>query len=345
MNMKKTLLVLLTLATLLMNFSCSEKKDNTLSLAISPYQDIAMIVNIKNLNLEKKYKVNVNLYTMNWEDILPAVASYGKTVDVGFGGLTEYLTKVEKINKNTDDPLLFIYPLYIYRGGGFIAFNKDVPVLNAGDLNDKAKVKQFFKYKIGAQKSSLYDMLLYNLARSNRIDYKSINIIDTPMDQGLLATRGGDLDIASAGLTQITEAKKFDGRLVLNMDDMGFADVTGFICKKSVLEKKRAEIDFLIKMWFECVDYVFEDIDKNSYNSLIYLDKNAATKYSLQGYKAALNQEYFPKTIVETEENIISEKGKYSYKKISEYVINYLVSNNIVTKKPEIPNFIKVDEM
>lgn len=311
-------------------------------MAISPYQDIAMIVNIENLGLENRYNTSVKLVTLSWEDILPAVASTGRTVDVGFGGLAEYLTKVNNINEGSDDPLLFVYPLYIYRGGGFISFSDNVPVLSEQDLSDSSLVMRFFENNIGAQKSSLYDMLLFNLARNNGVDYKKLRIIDTPMDLGLLATQNGDLDIASAGLTQISEAKKQGGRIVLNMDDMGFADVTGLICKKSVYEEKQRQIVNLIKMWFDCVDYVLTDIDKNSVFSLKYLDQNAATKYTLDGYKSALSIEYFPRSVDEMRENVISDKGLYSYKKISEYVINYLLVNDFVDKRPDVPEFIEV---
>lgn len=320
--------------------SCNWWKKETLTVAISPYQDIAMIVNIKNLQLEKKYNTQVDLQTMNWEDIVPAVASSGKTVDVGFGSLVEYLTKSNNINKDTKDPLLFIYPAYIYKGGGFISFNNDVPVINSTNLDNDSIVTSFLNNKIGAQKNSLYEMLLYSLAKKNNVDIKHLKIFDTPMNDGLLATQNGSLQISSAGLTQITEALKQNGRVVLTMEDLGFADVTGFICKKSVWDKKKNEIENLIKMWFECVDYVMTDIDKNSKFSLKYLDEKAATKYTLEQYKTALSQEYFPRSVDEATKEIVSDSGKFSYQRISNDVSDYLLTNKIVDKKPTTPQFI-----
>lgn len=328
------------LATILLLSSCNWSKKEKLTVAISPYQDIAMIVNIENLGLEKKYNTEVDLQTMNWEDIVPAIASSGRTVDIGFGSLVEYLTKANNINKDTKDPLLFIYPAYIYKGGGFITFNQNIPIINSTNNNDSSLVKSFLQNKIGAQKNSLYEMLLFNLARKNNVSYKDLKIFDTPMNDGLLATQKGSLDISSAGLTQITEALKNNGRVVLTMDDMGFADVTGFICKKSTLDKKRKQIEDLIHMWFDCVSYVMNDIDNNSKFSLNYLDQKAATKYTLEQYKTALSQEYFPLNIDEATKEIIFEGGKFSYKRISEDVIEYLLNNKIVEAKPTIPEFI-----
>src|SRR5689334_2638759 len=74
--------------------SCNSNENNKpLKLAISPYQDLAMIENIKNLDLEKKYNTKVDLVTLPWEEIISAIGSSGETVDIGFASYIEYLTK------------------------------------------------------------------------------------------------------------------------------------------------------------------------------------------------------------------------------------------------------------
>jgi hypothetical protein len=329
-------ILILCLSLFLFN-SCN--KENKLKVAISPYQDIAMIVNIPNLNLDKKYDLNIELLTMNWEDILPAISSAGMTADIGFGSLTEYLTKVNNLNENSKDPVLFIYPAYIYKGGGFITFKNDIPVINNTNLINENDINTFFNNKIGAQKNSIYEMMLFSLAKRNHIEIKTLKLFDIPMNEGLLATQNGSLDITSAGLTQITEAFKNKGRIILTMDDLGFADITGFICKKSIYETRKKDIDNFLKMWFECVDFVMQDIEKNSKVSLDYLDKKAATKYTLEQYKTALSQEYFPRNMQEVDKNIISDKGKFNYNRISDDIIDYLISNNIINKQPLKPVF------
>lgn len=324
--------------------SCQKTPDNepSITVAIAPYQDIAMIVNIQNLGLEKKYGVKVNLNTMAWEDIPPAIGSAGQTADIGFGSLIEYINKERNLNTSGDDPILFIYPAYVFKGGAFVTFKQDVPILSPQTINNPDVVKNFLGRKIGAQKNSVYEMMIFSLARRNGTDIKTLNIIDTPLDNGILAAQGGSLDIAEAGLTQITEAKKQGGKVVLNMEDLGFADITGFICKKSTLEKKRPEIEKLIKMWFESVQFVMSDLDKNSSYSLAYLDKNASTKYTLQQYKEALSQEYFPVSVEEANQNIISDTGKYSYKRISEDVRQYIIQVKNNNQPSNVPTFIKI---
>lgn len=243
----------------------------------------------------------------------------------------------------SQDPVLFIYPAYIFKGGGFITFNKDVPKLTTDNIYDSSTVNSFFNNKIGAQKNSVYEMMLFSLAKRNNINTKDLTIYDTPLNDGLLASQNGSVDIASAGLTQITEALKNKGRVVLTMDDLGFADITGFICKKSTLEKREKEVKALLKMWFDCVDFVMQDIENNSKWSLEYLNQKAATQYTFEQYKTALSQEYFPISIKEAQNVIISNKGLFSYERISEEIISYLVDNEIISKNPPLPKFINVE--
>jgi ABC-type nitrate/sulfonate/bicarbonate transport system substrate-binding protein len=342
--MKKQITTGLSLALMLtvcLIFSCRDAvKTEPLKVAISPYQDLAMFVNIDNLGLEKKYGTDLDLLTMNWENILPALASSGNSIDVGFGSLAEFLTKENNINKGVKDSLVFIYPAYVFKGGGFVTYKKDIPVITAGNLSDKATIQKFLSSKIGTQKNSVYDMMVYSLAKRNSIDPASIKLFNTTLNDGILATKNGSLDIASAGLTQITEAQKENGRVVLTMESMGFADITGFVCKQSTLKAKRKQIEDMLHMWFYCVAYVMKDLDKNSKASLAYLDQKAATKYTLDQYKTALSQEYFPLTAAEANSSMISADGKFSYQRISSDMVAYLLTNKIITDTPRIPVFI-----
>ena len=323
--------------------SCSTRH-RRIRVAISPYQDIAMIVNIKNLELEKKYGTSVKLYSMNWEDILPSVASVGKGVDMGFGSLTEYLTKYANLNKNTKDPVLFIYPAYIYKGGGFMTFNGEIPEINRETIVNDTLVREFLSYKIGAQKNSIYEMIIYSLAKRAGVPFSDIRLFDIQLNDGFLASQGKNpaIDITSVGLTQITEGMKHNGRLVLEIEDAGFADITGFICKNSIYDKYSKDVENVIRMWFDCTSYVLADIEDNSEYSRRYLDEKAATKYSLEQYQTALSQEYFPLSIEEAKAQIISDTGRFSYSRISSDIIDYLHDNQIVTDQIPLPEFIKL---
>jgi hypothetical protein len=314
---------------------------NHLSVAMSPYQDIAMIVNARPLGLEAKYRLSLDLHTMAWEDILPAIASAGKTVDVGFGSLIEYLTKQRALNSESGDPVLFIYPVYVFKGGAFVTFNPRIHALTAEDLrSNPALIRKFLSYRIGAQKKSVYEMMIYTLARRARVALSSLKLSDTPLNDGILATQNGSLDIAEAGLTQITETTKQGGRVLLTMEDVGFADITGFICKSSTLKNRRADVDKLIRMWLDSTRYVMANIDKNSANSLEFLRKTAATRYTLEQYKTALSQEIFPLTPDEVRQTFLDEGSAYSVRRISGDVGAYLVATKSAATAPVAPEIL-----
>ena len=317
--------------------SHGHESGRSLTVAISPYQDIGMVVNLKPMGLEKRYGVNVNLKTLAWEDIIPAMASRGTTVDLGYASLIGYLTKQANLNSGGDDDVVFIYPAYVFKGGGFITFKPQIPVLSETDLSNKATMAAFFAHRIGAEKNSLFDMMLYRVATRVGIEPKSLSIVDSGLDNSLLAARNGDLDIASAGLTQLTEARRTNGRLVLSMDTANFADITGFITTRRKLREKGPEIEAFIRMWFDTVDFVLKDPTKNSAYTRAYLDQHGATHYSPDEYAAAVANEFFPRNVPEMRSTLLSDSGRFSMKSISDVASSFLVKNGIVKKAPVQP--------
>ena len=157
------------------------------------------MVNEKPLGLEQKYGTKVEVLTMPWEDLLPAVASAGPTIDVGFAGMSDYLAQAKNLNSKGDDRVLYLYPSWNFHGGALISFNKNVPELNAQTVKDKELVKKFFSYKIGVQKDSCYHLLLWKLARQNGIDFKNVQVLEATLNDGFLAAENGCLDVAGAG--------------------------------------------------------------------------------------------------------------------------------------------------
>ena len=198
-------------------------------------------------------------------------------------------------------------------------------------------MKAFFARRIGAEKNSLFDMMLFRVAKGVGLDTKSFRIVDFSLDNSLLAARNGDLDIASAGLTQLTEARRTGGRLVLSMETANFADITGFITTRRRLREKRLEIDAFIHMWFDTVDYVMADPLKNSAYTRAYLDQHGATHYTPEEYAAAVSNEFFPRSIIEMNSTLLSDNGPFSMKGIVASASSFLVANGIVKRAPDAP--------
>ena len=329
---------------ILITASCGKPKRQPLVVGIAPYQDLAMLVTATAMGFDTAQGVSLSLRTLAWEQILPAVASASGAVDVGFGSLAEYLAKEDALNANTSDSVLFVYPLYVYRGGGFVSFRREVPVIDTSALRDTLKLRKFLAFKIGAQKNSIYEMIVSDLAERAGLKSAAGLTIDVPLNEGLLGASSKSIDMSAVGLTQLAESRKRGARAVLVMDDLGIADVTGFICRKSVLVQRRAEVDALIRAWFQSTDYVLADLDTRSSHSLAYLRANAATKYTLEEYKDALAAEYFPRSLSEARAEFVSDRGRYSVTKIADRMAAFLAREGRVARRPMVPTIIVVGE-
>lgn len=318
--------------------SCCSNK--TLKVGIAPYQEMALLMAEKNLGLEEKHGVKLEILTLQWEELLTSVASAGHTIDVGFGSLSDFLAKQEQLNTEKDDPVLYLYPAWVFHGGGLITFNKDVPEINSETIKDKKVLKKFLSFKFGVQKNGCSHKLLWKLAQLADVPFTQIKVTDTTLNDGFLAAEHGSVDMAGAGLTQRTEAVRRNGRVVLTMDTLGMVDPGGFVCKKSVYEKNKEAIHKLIHIWFESADYVLSDLKNHSKDTLAYLDAKSSTRYTLDELEAALAQEFVPRSVEEANKEIVLGTGKYSFARAFDDTCEYLIDQGITKAKAEPFEFI-----
>ncbi len=314
-----------------------------LRVAIAPYQDVGMLVAEKELGLEKKYGTQVELVTLAWEDIPNAIASAGQTVDVGFVGLTDWMSKIEKMNGNESDPIIYLYPALLFRGGGFISFNEKVPEITTKNIDNQQLVSKFLSFKIGAQRTSCFQMVIYMLARKIGLKPWQLKLTDTTLNDGLLAAINGSLDMAAAGLPQRTEAIKRHGRVVLSIDTLGVGEINGFACKRSTYVKRKKDVENLVRMWFDCTNYITTDPDHNSASVIAYLKKNASTQYSVQEYKRTIGEEYFPKTLAEAQKTLVAPDGKYSLAQQAKQISEYLVASGAAKMTVPAPQPVNIE--
>jgi hypothetical protein len=153
-----------------------------------------MMVNIHPLHLDQKYGTSVDIKTIPWENTLPALASASGDVDLGFASLAEFLAKEENLNKGTTDPLIFIFPAYVFRGGAFITFRSDMAPILRDNRYDTAALRQFLSSRIGLSKNTTYQMLVLRFAHQIDFPRDKLRIVDISFDDGLLAAEKGALD-------------------------------------------------------------------------------------------------------------------------------------------------------
>jgi len=306
-----------------------------LKVAIAPYQDMAMLMNAKPLGLDKKNGIDLQLLSMAWENLTPAAASATPSVDVAFASMVQFITQEHSLNAGSSDPIVFFYPAYVFRGGAFVTFNKDVPELTKADMNNPDKIKQFLSFRFAAQKTSSYEMLLSKLARKVGMSLKDLKIVDMDAGDGLLAAQNGSVDVSSAGLTQRNEAVKRGGRVVLTMDDMSQVDIAGFIAKKSTIDAKQKELVAFLNTWADCCAYTLSDLNTNSEYPLTYLRKNSSTQYTPQEFATALSQELLPTSVADLQTNVVNLGSRYYYGQIVTNTVEYYMESKAITAPPQ----------
>ena len=331
------ILVLVVVAAILIpNYA---KKDTgetrTLKVGIAPYQDMALLINPKQKELQEKYNLDLELTTLAWEDLTPAVSSATDSVDVAFASLTQFVTNERNINRNSTDPLVFIYPAYVFLGGSFVSLNPDIEAITKNDLENKEKLQKFLKHSFAAESKSQYEQMLFMLAKKAEVDFSTVKITNIGAADGLLATMNGSVDATSAGLTQRNEAIQKGGRVVLDSTDIGSVDIAGFVAKKSVVDAKRDDIEDFIRIWYESLGYVLTDPNTRSGDSIAYLNEQSSTDYTVDTFKEALSHEVFPHSIKEVQQKMLNVGAEYDFSRAKDSLIEFLLANKVISEAPQ----------
>lgn len=313
-----------------------------LRLAIAPFQDMAMLAVAKPRSLDRAHGLDLQLVSMPWNDLTPAVSSANPSVDVAFASLIQFVTQEPNLNSNSSDPIVFFYPAYVFKGGAFVSFKPDVPEITKNNLSDVATLRKFLSHSFAVQKTSSYEILLFDLAKRANVPFNKVSRIDMDSGDGLLAAMNHAVDVSAAGLTQKNEALQKNGRVVLEMTALGQVDIAGFIAKQSTVRRRRADLEKMIKVWVASIDYVMSDLEKNSNYSLDYLRKQSSTDYTLDQYKTALSQELLPRRIDELHRTVIAPNAEYNYREVVRSVSSYYLDRGELTQLPKNIEFIEV---
>ena len=312
-------------------------RPNIIRVGIAPFPDHAIFANVHGLGLEKRYGTRVELVPMPAVDILPTIVGGGDRIQIGLVTYIDFLTKYQK----SADPAVFVFPAFAFKDGTFVAYKEDVPKLEKGTIRawQSTPVWQWLNYRMGAARDSIFEMMLFYLANTHGDEFRLLTIVDTPISEGLSAVEQGKVDIAATGLTPLAEAEQRGARPVLTMEDLGFADITGFVVKKSVYDRRRRDIENVIAMWFVSAAHVMADLNKNSQVSLAFLNRHVSTSFTLDQFKKSLGQEYFPLTRTEARIELVETSGRFSALTIGRIANDYLLHKGILKERTPLPEF------
>ena len=309
------------------------KQRQPIRVALSPEPNQSMMAAVFDPRFKRKSRTRVSLMPMPWPDIVRAVDT-GRA-DIGFASYIEYIEKYQR----TEDPLEFVYPAYAFKDGTFVTYKAAVPKLSGLTVRapQGEAVWRWLDFRIGIQLNSVFEMMLFHLANTHGASFDHVNKVYMRLEQGLTAAEQGLVDIAPSGRVSIADVEKGGGRAVLTMNDLGFADLTGFIVKKSVYRRRAEQIENTIRMWFDAAAFVL--IENNSKVSLDYLNSHASKHYTLAEFEAELSKEYFPTSYVEARAQLIEPTGKFSALTIGQVVNDYWLHKHRRQAPAQLPTF------
>jgi len=308
---------------LCMTAGCASQSQQ-IRYGISPYQDTAMPVVAQSMDLYRKNGLNVELVNVAWEDIIPSLASHGRTIDVGIGSINLLLPRAENINAQGGGDVIFYYPLYVFKGAALMV-SKESGVRPLSEFlakypNDrnraiKEAVQQIVGMTVGVPQGTPYEEMLMYAFKTAGEDYrKEVKLTYVNLQDALPAFLGGHLQVSGAGVTQRTEAQRHGARVFMQMEDINFAEIIGLVTTQHYAAAHSSELDKLERIWFESVDYLMNDVDHRAAPVLSYLAKTASTKYSLDEYKQALGFQLFPRSEQEARQLFLDPAGRFYWK-------------------------------
>lgn len=325
----------------------------TIGYGISPYQDTAMPKVAEGMGLYADRGLHVALHTIAWEDIVPSLASAGETVDVALGSVNTFLPRAENINVKGGGDVVFVFPLYVFKGAALI-MRGDATLLPLKHYLDQypedreraiaEAMTQLRGRTVAVPSGTPYEQMLLAGLRIAGMKPSDLDIRNVKLAEALYALRNGDVDIVGAGVTQRTEAARDGAVAFLDMETFGFAEVVGLMTTRQYAIDHHREIDTLIDIWFESVDRLLADIDGNSSYVLDYLVKNSSTKYTLVEYKAALEFQEFPRSKKAARELFFDTASPFYWGRTWDIVNEYLVDRGDIAM-PISKKYFVADEL
>jgi len=301
-----------------------------------------MPVMAESMDLYRKNGLNVELVNVAWEDVIPSLASRGRTIDVGIGSINLLLPRADNINVQGGGDVVFFYPLYVFKGAALVV-PKDSKVRPLSDFlakypNDRTRaiteaVRQIAGMTVGVPQGTPYEQMLMYVFKTAGQDYRNaVKLRYVNLQDALPAFLAGQLEVCGAGVTQRTEAERHGGRVFMQMEDINFAEIVGLVTTRHYATTHKAELDKLKRIWFESVDYLMQDVDHRSAPVLGYLARTASTKYSLDEYKQALGFQVFPRSEQQDYELLLDPNGRFYWRRTWDIVNDYLISTGAINK-------------
>ncbi len=290
---------------------------------VTPFQDSALPVVASVQGWYKRDGLDVTIVNLGWSDVPLALAS--KSIDVAIYNVDSYMASSERLKKGGVD-VVFYAPLYVWNGAA-IMIHGDRGLRPAGDLSkvspDERRravttaMEQLRGKRIGVTQGTTFEQTVRDALRVAGMNpNKDVNLVSARPEDNLAAFLSGDLDAFSAGLTERVQAKRHGGTELVIGPDVSMPAIDGLVVRKDFGDQHPKQMEKLVDLWFETIDYMKVDVAARSGIIRNYLKGKASVDYSPDEYAIAWTFQHFPESRQAAREDFLDSGSVYFWKPI-----------------------------
>jgi ABC-type nitrate/sulfonate/bicarbonate transport system substrate-binding protein len=287
---------------------------------ITPYQDSALPVVAERKGWYKDGNLDVKLIPVVWGDAITALSS--GSIDVVIYNFNSFQPPYANASQGARKPV-FYCPLYLFKGQALMVHaNSGIrPLVDTTGLSPEARSKavadaarQLRGKKISVTEGTELEQIVLESLKKAGLSKQDVTIIHASPEDGLAAFLSGSVDAFSAGLTERIAARSRGAIELLTTADVMQPVVDGLVTTEEFANKHPEILAELIKDWFKTVDYISQDVPKNSQEIRDYLAGVASTKFTPDQYKIAWSFNVFPNNEEEASKLFLDPKSQFYWK-------------------------------
>jgi NitT/TauT family transport system substrate-binding protein len=296
----------------------AEKAATKITIGLSPFQDTLLPIIGKEKGWFAQEGLDVDLKTLAWNAVMPAVAS--NAIDVAVYNTTGV---VSVYNKQPD--ILFWYPWNIFAQGAALMGRPNIGLKTAKDFERdgmshpeavKAAIQQLKSKTVLTTMGSDMGKAVVEAARSNGLAREDFKIIDMDPDQGLAAFISGTGDAYLGGIPQRTRLIKEGFLTLVTGPDLAPVPLNGWTTTKEFAEKNQEALLKLQHVMFRIIRYTDANQDEIAKTITDRLNTETGAKMTIDDFKRFWNEiEVYPKNAAEVKTEMLDDNGFANWKR------------------------------
>ena len=305
---------------------------------ISPYQDTIIP---KYADIQGWYEqegIVPDLRVLAWGDIMPAI---GGGVDVAIQNFNSFQASYWNLRARGIEPV-FYYPFFVFKGAAILipatSELRTAEDFSRDGLSRRASVRAAAAQLEGRSVAAtigteMEQLVTAALDQAGLADARDQILIHAQPADALAAFLTGSVDAFSAGVTEQTEAARSGARVLVSSADILPAVIDGLVTTSTYVEENGELLDSLVALWFRSIRHLDEDLPTRAPLLLEFLNSVGSTRYTVEEYREVWNRfDYFPRTEVEAEAQIMSPSGEYYWRRSWEGTNELLLQEGTISR-------------